>query len=59
VDIPFGLFRILPSRVEEFKEAFDDRVQIEKEGISFDALAEIDQRCGSVLCEENIYFRCW
>jgi hypothetical protein len=40
VDIPFGLFRILLSRVEEFKEAFNDRVQVEKEGISFDTLAE-------------------
>jgi hypothetical protein len=48
VDIPFGLCRILPSRVEEFKEAFDDRVQIEKEDISFDALMRDGPRFGCV-----------
>ena len=42
VDIPFGLFQILLSRIEGFKEALDDRVQVEKEGVSFDAFAEID-----------------
>jgi hypothetical protein len=55
MDIPFGLHRILPSWVEEFKEAFDDRVQIEKEGISFDALAEIDQCCGMYSTKKHLF----